>query len=229
MTTERKIFAYQIPPERRCSPLELGDEPENVYIFGNDRMNGIRADEIDEICSALENIAESFDEMQRGEYGDGNTNLHACIWYHLPRQNGDAYTRAERVQIVKLAQEYSAEPCATTAAALDALCAVLEILRGMPFDWHTLRGCVQREWTYCIMPDEYGKEYRDEIETEYFNTGDEWTIDDDGDEFCIYTHAWNDDEKRQEIADAVGCDPSDVILYAFDGYECAPKYKEANA
>ena len=79
-----------------------------------------------------------------------------------------------------------------------------------------------------ICPDEYGIEYRREIETEYFNTGDEWKIDDNGDTFTVYTHSWRDDEKRQEIADAVGCDPSDVILYAFDGYEYTPKYKEVS-
>lgn len=46
MTTERKIYAYQIPPERQCSPLEWGDAPENVYIFGNRDFIGIHADVI---------------------------------------------------------------------------------------------------------------------------------------------------------------------------------------
>jgi hypothetical protein len=79
-----------------------------------------------------------------------------------------------------------------------------------------------------ICPDEYTKYDREIIETEYFNTGDEWRItDDDGDDVLfVYTHSWCDDEKRREIADAVGYDPSDVILYAFDGYERIPKYKE---
>ena len=57
---------------------------------------------------------------------------------------------------------------------------------------------------------------------------DEWKIDDNGDTYTVYTHSWRDDEKRQEFADAVGCDPSDVILYAFDGYEYTPKYKEVS-
>ena len=35
-------------------------------------------------------------------------------------------------------------------------------------------------------------------------------------------------DARQEIAAAVGCNPSDVILYAFDGYERTPKYKEVS-
>lgn len=224
----KKITAYQIAPEFQESPLSYGDAPENVYIFGNDRLCGIRADEIDEIRNALENIAESYDEMQRGEYADGNSHLGACIWYHMPRPSGIVYSRAERLQIVKLAQEYNDEPHTTTTAALRAVCDALEILHGIAFDWHQISGCCQGDWQYMICPDEYGREHRDVIETEYFNTGDEWRIDDDGDEYCIYTHAWNDDGKRQEIADAVGCDPSDVILYEFDGYERTPKYKEVS-
>jgi DNA-binding Xre family transcriptional regulator len=222
----KKITAYQIAPEYQTSPLEYSDAPENVYIFGNDRMNGIRADEIDEIRNALENIADAYNEMQRGKYADGNANLHACIWYHMPRPSGIVYTRAERLQIVKLAQEYNDEPYTTTTAALRAVCDALEILHGIAFDWHEIRGCCQGDWQYIICPDEYGREYRREIETEYFNTGDEWNVNVDGCECAVYTHSYRDDEKRQEISAAVGCDPSDVILYAFDGYERIPKYKE---
>lgn len=222
----KKITAYQIAPEYQTSPLEYGDAPENVYIFGNSRMNGIRADEIDEIRNALEDIAAEYDDVINGRLR--NENLHAIIWYHMPRPSGIGYTRAERLQIVKLAQEYNDEPGATTTAALRAVCDALEILHGIAFDWHEIRGCCQGDWQYMICPAEYGREYRDEIETEYFNTGDEWKIDDNGDTFTVYTHSWRDDEKRQEIADAVGCDPSDVILYAFDGYEYTPKYKEVS-
>lgn len=222
----KKITAYQIAPEYQTSPLEYGDAPENVYIFGNNRMNGIRADEIDEIRNALENIADAYNEMQRGEYADGNSHLGGCIWYHMPRPSGIVYSRVERLQIVKLAQEYNDEPHTTTTAAFRAVCDALEILHGIAFDWHMITGSCQGDWQYMICPDEYTKDDLEIIETEYFNTGDEWRIDDNGDEFYVYTHAWNDDGKRREIADAVGCDPCDVVLYAFDGYTQTPKYKE---
>ena len=222
----KKITAYQIAPEYQTSPLEYSDVLDHVYVFGNSNLIGIRADEIDEIGNALENIAESYDEMQRGEYADGNANLHACIWYHLPKPSERGYTRAERMRIVQLATAYAEEPHGMTTAALDIVCNVLAILHGMPFDWHMICGCCQSDWQYLICPDAYGKEYRDEIETEYFNTGAEWNVNVDGCECAVYTHSWRDDEKRQEIADAVGCDPSDVILYAFDGYTQTPKYRE---
>lgn len=220
----KKITAYQIAPEHRTSPLEYGDILENVYIFGNGNFDGIRSDEINEIRTALEDIAAEYDDVINGRLH--NENLHAIIWYHLPRPSGIGYNRTERLQILKLAQEYNDEPHTTTTAAFRAVCDALEILHGIAFDWHMITGGYQGDWQYMICPDEYTKDDREIIETEYFNTGDEWQIDDNGDEFYVYTHAWNDDGKRREIADAVGCDPCDVVLYAFDGYTQAPKYKE---
>lgn len=220
----KKITAYQIAPEYQTSPLEYSDAPENVYIFGNNHMNGIRADEIDEIRNALEGIAEKYEDIIDGKLHD--INMHAVIWYHLPKTSGEGYTRSERLKMIDIANAYVNETHTTTTGALNAVCNALEILHGMPFDWHEIHGCCQGDWQYMICPDEYGREYRDEIETEYFNTGDEWKIDDDSDTFTVYTHSWRDDEKRQEIADAVGVSPDMVTLYAFDGYTRTPKYKE---
>ena len=211
----KKITAYQIAPEYQTSPLEYSDAPENVYIFGNNHMNGINADKIDDIYTALETLADDLDFAPEG----------ACF---IKKADGSEYTPEEWEELTKIAQEYAGiihgdgrndRECARDALAL---------VYSKPFALCTIRGCCQSDWQYMICPDEYDIEYRREIETEYFNTGDEWKIDDNGDTFTVYTHSWRDDEKRQEIADAVGCDPSDVILYAFDGYEYTPKYKEVS-
>lgn len=211
----KKITAYQIAPEYQTSPLEYSDAPENVYIFGNSRMNGINADEIDDIYNALETLADDIDFAPED----------ACF---IKKADRSEYTPEEWEELTKIAREYagiiSGDGRSDRECARDALALVY----GKPFTLCTIRGCCQSDWQYMICPDEYSIEYRREIETEYFNTGDEWQIDNVGDTFTVYTHGWRDDEKRREIADVVGCDPSDVILYAFDGYERTPKYKEVS-
>lgn len=218
----KKITSYQIAPEYKTSPLEYNDVLDHVYVFGNSNLIGIRADEIDRIRESLEDIADTFDDLQHGNKRNEHDDISNALYYNFRRD----FTRAERLKMISAAVKYDREPRTTTAAALRAVCDALEILHGMPFDWHMIRGCSQSAWQYFICPDAYGKEYRDEIECEYFNTGDEWNVNVDGCECTVYTHSWRDDEKRQEIADAVGCDPSDVILYAFDGYTQTPKYRE---
>lgn len=211
----KKITAYQIAPEYQTSPLEYSDAPENVYIFGNNHMNGINADEIDDIYNALETLADDLDFAPED----------ACF---IKKADGSEYTPEEWEELAKIAQEYAGiihgdgrndRECARDALAL---------VYSKPFALCTIRGCCQSDWQYMICPDEYGIEYRREIETEYFNTGDEWNVNVDGCECAVYTHSYRDDEKRQEIAAAVDCDPSDVILYAFDGNERTPKYKEVS-
>lgn len=209
----KKITAYQIAPEYQTSPLEYNDAPENVYIFGNSRMNGISADEIDDIYNALETLADELDFAPED----------ACF---IKKADGSEYTPEEWEELAKIAREYAGIIPGDGRSDRECARDALALVYGKPFTLCTIRGCCQSGWQYLIYPDEYGKEYRDEIETEYFNTGEEWKIDDDGDTLYIYTHSWRDDEKRQEIADAVGCDSSDVILYAFDGYAQTPKYKE---
>lgn len=57
---------------------------------------------------------------------------------------------------------------------------------------------------------------------------DEWSIEDEegNDLGSVYTHEWNDDEQRREIAENIGVNPGDVTLYLFDGWTKTAKYKE---
>ena len=53
------------------------------------------------------------------------------------------------------------------------------------------------------------------------------TEDEEGEDFgSVYTHEWNDDEQKREIAESIGVDPGDVTLYLFDGWTKTAKYKE---
>ncbi|WP_406044107.1 hypothetical protein [Succinimonas sp.] len=217
-----RIYAKQVPPEYQESPLFMEDWPENVFVFGN-RDYKDHSGRLEDIRRGLENIADTLEDMQRGAAWTRNGDLHAAIWYELPRDDGRGYTRAERLQFLDLAREY----CYTLdfRAENETLCAALGLITGREWEYATIRGSSQSEWNCIIYPAEYGNEWLCDFETEYFNTGAEWTIDDD---YNIYTHAWSDDGIRAEIAAAAGVDPADVILYQFTGWSKTPEYMEVS-
>ena len=224
-----KIYAKQVPPEYQESPLFMGEcWPENVFVFGHRDFND-HSGRLEDIRRGLENIAETFGDMQNGESWTRNGNLHAAIWYELPRDSGSGYTRAERLRIVELSNNYC--NCRSYDEN-DILCDVLELITGQKYENGTIRGCCQGDWQEIIYPAEHGREWLDHFETEYFNTGAEWRISENDpesdDNYYMYTHNWSDDDIRAEIAAAAGVDPGDVILYTFTGWSKTPEYREVS-
>ena len=212
-----KIYAKQVPPEYQESPLYMWEEwPENVFVFGNRHFNQ-HADRLEDIKRALEDIS----DVCNG-YGYTNNLLDVVP----DRDDGREYSRAERLELVKLAQKYC--ECRSSAEN-DVLCAALELITGQEYDAATIRGCCQGDWQNIIYPAEYGREWLDVFEAEYFNTGEEWIVDPDGENFSVYVTGWSDEQKRAEIAAAAGCNPGDVVLYTFDGWSRTAKYMEVHA
>ena len=207
------IIAKQIPPEYQESPLFLGGEywPENVFVFGNRNYNQ-HADTLDELRTALENIADIFDDMRHG-YGWTN-NLAYAIRCELPNEYRREYTRPERLRIVELANKYSE---AKSHEENDILCEALGMFTGKNWSNGTIRGCCQGDWQEIIYPAEYGREWLEAFETEYFNTGTKWLVDPDGDCVSVYAHGWNDNLIRAELADAMGVNSDEITLLKFTG------------
>lgn len=217
-----KIIARQIPPEYQESPLFYGDEfwPENVYVFGNRDYNQ-HAGPLEALRRALENIADVFDDMQ---HGNGWTNnLNYAIRCELPNEYRREFTRPERLLIVELANKYTES---RTNEENDILCDVLELFTGERWSNGTIRGCCQGDWQEIIYPAEYGREWLEAFETEYFNTGSEWIVDPDGDNVSVYVHGWSDEQIRAELADAAGVNPAEIELHAFSGWSRTAVYTE---
>lgn len=112
----------------------------------------------------------------------------------------------------------------------EAICKGLELLTGEKWAYTELHGTTQREWTGCYyMANVWTHEQLGAVEMEYFNTGTEWSIEDEDSEEWgnTYTHFWTDEENRAEIAAVFGVNPEDVALYLFDGWTRTANYKEA--
>lgn len=221
---KNKIYAKQVPPEYQESPLFYGDKfwPENVFVFGNRNFNQ-HADTLNDLKTALENIVEIFDDMQQGQ--GWTDDLAYAINCELPEEYRREYSRPERLKMVELANEYC---FAKSYEENDILCKVLELITGETWDNGVIRGCCQGDWQEIIFPAEYGREWLEEFETEYFNTGTEWIVH-DGDNISVYAHEWNNEGIRKELAAAGGVEPADVVLLEFTGWNRIAAYKEVTA
>ena len=220
-----KIYAKQVPPEYQESPL-FHDElwPENVFVFGNKWLTD-HAGRLEDIKRALEDIY---------DVCSGWSHYNKLSDVIPPRDDGREYTRAERLTLARLAQNYQ-EYSYNKDDENALLCDVLNLITGQKYEYATIRGSRQSDWNYIIYPAEYGNEWVCEFETEYFNTGTEWVVHDENDApdgpedingFSVYCTAWNDDGIRQEIADAAGGSPENVVLYKFSGFSKIANYTE---
>lgn len=207
----KKIYARQVPPEYQESPLQQCEEyPENVFVFGNRHLIGHRADEIEEIYNALEQLADDLDFSPEDAH-------------FIPKADGSSYTPEEWEQLAKLAKEYAGIITGKSRSGRECAQVALTLIHGETFVFGGLRGCCQGEWQWIIYPAAYGDSFRDTFEAEYFNTGTEWIIHDsddtpeepdDIDGFSMYCTG----DPREEIAAEMGVNPADVVLYEFDGY-----------
>lgn len=232
-----KYYARQIAPEHQESPL-FYDEIDTDYI----NITGNRSYS-EHVSLLFENVR---DALYNGTIIDEwDSIIHAESAYNrwadalndiLPPSGRGDYTRAERLKIPQIACDYY-----YGSDENGNICALLEIVTGKPWKWYTLTGCCQGDWVYVFFPaDAWTRETLEAFETEYFNTGTEWEID-DGDfdpetdcpdcinGYSVYCTSWNEAGQRQEIADAIGCDPSDVIMYEFTGYVRTACYKKVGA
>ena len=220
-----KLYAKQVPPEYQESPLFYGDWPEDVYVFGNRSYNQ-HAERLEEIRAALQELADVWEDLTSGAPQYYNRWIDALNDILQPDYERGEYTRAERLELAKLAAQF--EWC-NSSDENDILCAVLQLITGHEWENGTIRGCCQGDWQEIIYPAEYGREWLAAFEAEYFNTGTEWTVDPDGEAYSVYVTGWSDDDARQAIADAHGCEPRDVILLKFTGWSRSASYEEVTA
>lgn len=231
-----KIYAKQIAPEYQESPLFIdGCFPDNIAVCGNRDFNSHKPELFEKVQEVLEQgeLAEVLEYPK--ERADWYKNATEAINDYLPPEHGRKYSTNAIHALRCLVIDYS---CCACSRENEILCKVLSIVDGRKWDFDTIRGSRQSEWQKVFYPlDEWGQEALRQFETEYFNEGTEWIVDDG--EFCpeidsplningysIYCTSWNKEGIKQEIADAEGTSPENVVLYAFAGYTRTPQYRE---
>ena len=243
-----KIYARQVNPEYQKSPL-FQDElffPEDIAVTGNRGFRSKTFYEFDLVVSRLEEAAEEYRynsakiEMAPEELDDPDVIPLPEILkdYELNKHSGEAWTEEELktwVAILKADEApYTNEK--------DAICAALSLIMGKAYGYTMIRGSAQGDWNYMYYPiDEWDGKGLDTFECEYFNTGSEWLVCDGSfgafdpesedpeymDGFYAYTAEYGENGVKAWIADLVGANPEDVVLYVWDGVVTTNKYRKA--
>lgn len=196
-----KYEAYQVAPEYQESPLDI-DELVNMgglIVYGNRNYNAHTTPDFDNIIYSL----------TVGEFD--------------PTSYPDRISIDDMRNLDMLASKFcdSLNPQKIITMALS-------VWTGSKWDYKCITGSAQDEWNYIYyMPDMWTAKSLEYLEIEYYNGGEEWRVIDEGGEECYYyTHEWSDCEKTRKLASLIGCSVQDLTLYAFDGWERTPKYKE---
>lgn len=193
-----EIVARQVDLEYQESPMSLDYEEtiefsEECCIFGDQNFVEITNDDFDEITRMFGN-----------EYF-GDEEFEEDLNYSLPPTGKEKYDPEEIELLKELYDEWDEEP--------EQYAEALSLITGNKWEYGELHG-KQGEWQNCIYDTTKITDddlYR--IETEYFNTGTAFDVEcADGESVYVYCYSLDEDEMKEEIADAVGCDPEDVVL-----------------
>ena len=194
-----KIKAYQVAPEYQEPPLWTFDEIPEGLEIYGNK-------------DYKRHTSVTFDEvlecLEYGDFGDFEFTGY----------------KAERLE--ELCNKYGIRGADNESIIAEAL----SIVTDKNWEYKQISGCCQSEWNYIYyLPEELDEKSLEYFEIEYFNTGEEWRLEDEeGNIFgTIYTHEWND-EKKREIAEMFDVNLDDVTLYLFDGWTKEAKYKEAS-
>ena len=224
MKENRKVYARQVPWEWQESPWD--DEQlktDKAALYGNRSYGRYVFDEFEQVVKALE-------EMDWNDVGDDRlySTEQEMLLDYVPPVGRDSYTD-EEIEAWKFAcQLYNPDYDCNEQWGI---CMGLTLMLGKEYDYKTLRGSCQSDWICFIYPtDLYDDEAVRCLETEFFNTGEEWMIHDEEtvpdcpeavNGYTMYVY----DDARKEIAAEAGVAPEDVVLWKYDGMRSIPKYK----
>lgn len=236
------LYARQVSPEYQESPLFFFDEwPEGIILDGNRDYDSHTTPEYDCIINHFDDMASDWENTrfyytyengkyikhkQKPEY----TLAEILHEWGFDRPDGKPWTNKQKHEWRLLMEGEKA------GDNDEVILAALRLLTGHKWDTTTIRGCCQSDWQDVFYNvDMWSRESLDAFETEYFNTGTEWIIHDEAEDpespedisgYFVYCVSWNDEGIRQELAEAGGEKPENVVMYAYDGYHTVPKYKE---
>ena len=224
MKENRKVYARQVPWEWQESPWD--DEQlktDKAALYGNRSYGRYVFDEFEQVVKALE-------EMDWDDVGDDRpySTEQEMLLDYVPPVGRDSYTN-EEIETWKFASQMYNQNYGRNEQW--GICMGLTLMLGKEYDYKTLRGSCQSDWIYFIYPtDLYDDEAVRRLETEFFNTGEEWMIHDEEtvpdcpeavNGYTMYVY----DDARKEIAAEAGVAPEDVVLWKYDGMRSMPKYK----
>ena len=210
----KKIYAAQSDPAESTYLYDYFSEDDRVVVAGNKDYAGIKAD-------LIKDTEKLCDDMYYDDEYD------ACSY---DKADGSQFTDGEFKELKAIVKK----PFTWREAHEEFTLAYLSMYFGEPYSKHVIRGCCQGEWQDLYCPTSYSKESIDYVEAVYFNTGtrivihdEDYDVDDPNEirGYAIYLNEYDEGRIKKAIANEVGGNPEDVVLWMFDGYTQVAKYK----
>ena len=159
-------------------------------------------------------------------------NFSDYVWNYIrQKENGKRLSKRE---IGRLKRAFERNDLSSTPYEENIIITALSIIFGKQYILTFLNGCSQGDSVDCYLPDETPNETIQYLEALYWNTGNEVMVDDtdrddiknanDVDGYCMYI---TDYDLKRGIANELGCNEDDIILFEFTGYSKVPTYKIA--
>lgn len=218
-----KYIFKEIPSEHIDTRTELERTleligSENIYIFGNPRLNDIGDNLISSIYKMVDDeilkdiISDTYELFDRY---DGN--LNNCL--HDFFSDVDVYwhslSNGQKSSIVYNLLYWG--------DVRQASCNILAEITGNNYDWDRVNGCVQGDWQYVIYnSDEIESSMLERIEALYFNTANAWHCDEL--DITVYTNTLS---PKFEISEQTEIAVEDILLQDFQGWERIAMYGDA--
>lgn len=191
-----KYKAYQVAPEYQESPLDWSDARDNLEGM---EIYGNRDYE--------SRTSQTFNNVRDALYYD----------------NFDALDVSERDEkkLRKLSEKY-----AYAGHNEEIIAAALSIVTGQKWEYKQICGSCQSDWNIIYYrPELWSAAALCAFKIEYFNEGTEWDIQDENGEEITFVYTYEHNQEKEEIAEALGVNTADIVLYRFDGWTKIAKYK----
>lgn len=236
-----KYICKQLNPAYQESPLFLDydmwdDMYDRLYLVPADRYVGIHNDKLKNITSVVNEMAEEYKDICNGVgyYGIASAMLNDM----MPRYNGGKWNTMEVHKWKEILSNWDEDD-------EGMVCRMLDLALGGDWQSKEIHGCCQGDWALVYYDSKvYDKDSIEYLEIEYFNLGEEWICSLDAmtdaeaeeaeaedvynmDNVCTYVYGWREEDKRKELAEVIGCDVEEVVMFEYAGEVSCSTYRRA--
>lgn len=226
-----KYICRQVNPAYQESPMyrdiDMRNEIYNkLFLIPTEHCYGIRNDVLKDFFNNVEEAADEWYAIkEKSSYRTYDT-ITEILNNLLYREDGKKWNTRQAHAWKEILGSWDEDEERIVLKALD-------LYYGGNWDSRQINGCCQGDWALVYFDSsEWSKESIEALEIEYFNLGEEWacsctpitdeeakeaTEEDTTDEVWVYVYSWDEENKRKEIADAIGCNENEVVMFKHCG------------
>lgn len=243
---EIKYYAAQVAPEDQDPNFDRCNWW-GWTVTGNRDYEGFTTAEYDKLfgtmCSGGCLLDEMLDLYQQMKDGDRHA-LYSTLEELLQEELGD-YNRdwtPEQLEQWKEILSFDYSKLGSRLAEENMKCKALSLLCNREYAYREINGDCQGDWQDCYYPKDE-ENLLDELEMQYFNTGEEWEVVDaeelkehgelppeDGADFMRIesaSSAYVDGFRaRENLAHILDCRPEEIKMWRWKGYRKISEYEE---